>query len=164
MYCISTFASRLLLPRGKTAQSVLCSGTALPQDGRSLESSPCSAVINSTTLGNPCGCSGPPVTNARVIVDDLQGLSSPRLLSLSDGTASNYCSKWFLGPRERCQVSSTWLTSVQAIERCSFVCLFDGSWEGGCWQCILSSLQKGQGNSPPPKVDQEVGNHEGGRS
>ena len=66
---------------------MLCSGIALHQEGRNLESSPSSAIINSVTLGHPYGLSGPRVKNERVTLYDLQGLSSSLLLSLSDGTA-----------------------------------------------------------------------------
>lgn len=67
--------------RSKT--TAVCGGIALHREGRNLQSSPCSAIINSVTLGNARGLSGLRVKNERVAFADLQGLPSSRSLGLS---------------------------------------------------------------------------------
>lgn len=107
--------------------TVLSSGIALNQEGRNRESGPCSAIINSVTLSNPCGLSGLCVKNERVTLNDLQSLSSFLSLSLSDGTTPNYSSNWLTDLCGQCQVSNTWLTSVKGLSR-SLVFCFVGEW------------------------------------
>lgn len=91
----------------RSETTAVSGGIALHREGRNLQSSPCSAIIISVTLGNARGLSGLRVKNERVTFADLQGLPSSRSRGLSEGPAATESSKWFIDARERRQVSGT---------------------------------------------------------